>query len=961
MLNLFEKLFGENNETKVKNIQPLVEKINSYDDEYSKLSDEELKAKTPYFKNIIENKIKNIEFKILVPDEAQKMPGVFRNTLIKGIHEALSDILPEAFAAVREASKRTLGMRHFDVQLLGGIALHQGKISEMKTGEGKTLVATCPVYLNALAGRGVHVITVNDYLAKRDAEWMGKIYKFLGLEVGVVYPHQKKAEKLKAYRADITYATNNEIGFDYLRDNMETSLAGCSQRDFFFGIVDEVDSILIDEARTPLIISGFPAEGQRDTYIAMSRVSQKLKKGKDKEDTNCDYWVDEKAKNIVLTDRGIKNAEDLLGVGDLWDIKGNLSHHLIQSVKAKELFKRDVDYVIKPNPENANKTEIVIVDEFTGRLMMGRRWSDGLHQAIEAKEGVPIQEETLTLASITFQNLFRLYPKLAGMTGTAYTEKEEFRKIYNLDVLPIPTNKSNIRKDINDQVFRTEKYKYYAVVEDIVKTHLTGQPVLVGTTSIEKSELISNMLSKPQSMTKVMQDNASRVIKLLRDRNAESGDVNKLLKLLDRPGNLKLADLDPVLESLGKVYKDSDFEFAFERLQKSVMITEAIRNQIPHQVLNAKNHEKEAFIVAQAGRLGAVTIATNMAGRGTDILLGGNPEFLAKDEISKLKLDPNSNEYASRWKEVYEKFKKQCDDEREKVVNLGGLHIVGTERHESRRIDNQLRGRAARQGDPGSSSFYLSLEDNLMRIFGGDKISGIMTMLKAEEDLPIEAQMVTAAVENSQKKVEAHNFDIRKHVLQYDDVINTQRDVIYRERRKILEGSEISDGIKDMLNTHIENVIYSHINPESPQEVWQEEGLPNLYKSLVADIPFVADLIKEEELSQMGFEEIKSSLIDAGNKAYEMKEEEFGLQNMKEVERHIMLHVIDSKWVEHLHSMDALREGIHLRGYGQKDPLVEYKREAFDMFENLLLDIKRDTVLLLMHAHQEEKAAASRS
>lgn len=953
MIKLFEKIFGENNDSKISKLQPLVERINSFDQDFSKLTDDDLKAKTSYFKNKIENGLKGIELKSLVPDETPKMPGIVRNTIDKATHEILEEILPEAFATVREASKRTLGMRHYDVQLIGGMVLHQGKIAEMKTGEGKTLVATLPVYLNALTSRGVHVVTVNDYLAKRDAEWMGKIYNYLGMDVGVVIPHQKKAEKFKAYKADITYGTNNEFGFDYLRDNMENSLKSCAQRNYFFAIVDEVDSILIDEARTPLIISGIPTEGQKEIYIAMSNLSGRLHKGKDKDDTNCDYWVDEKARNVILTDSGIKNAEKILGIDDLWDIRGNLAHHLLQALKSKELFKRDIDYVIKPNPENNNKPEIVIVDEFTGRLMMGRRWSDGLHQAIEAKEGVQIQEETLTLASITFQNLFRLYPKLAGMTGTALTEKEEFRKIYNLDVLSIPTNKNNIRHDINDQVYRTEKYKHYSVIEEIITTHITGRPILVGTTSIEKSELISEFLTKPQIMIKVMQEKAKRVTKILSDRKINDENTNSLLKLLDRPGNIKSEEVDPILDNIQKTHKDSEMEFAIERLKTSITVVEGIRNKIPHHVLNAKNHEKEAFIIAQAGRLGAITIATNMAGRGTDILLGGNAEYLAKEEIKKYKLEENSPEYKEKWDKIYSECKKICDEEHEKVVELGGLHIIGTERHESRRIDNQLRGRAARQGDPGSTKFFLSLEDNLMRIFGGEKISNIMTMLKAEEDLPIEAKMVTTAVEGSQKKVEAHNFDIRKHVLQYDDVINTQREVIYRERRKILEGEDLSDTIREMVSIHIENVIYSHINPATPQESWIDEGLPNLLKSLEADIPYFTGKFTPENLSSVDFEGLKNTLFEAGQKAYEERCNMLGEKNIKEVERQIMLHVIDNKWIEHLHNMDALREGIHLRGYGQKDPLMEYKSEAFDMFENLLMDIKRETVLLLMHAHTE--------
>ncbi len=950
MLGFIEKLFGENSEAKVKSILPLVEKINSLEDELKKLSDEELKAKTPYFKNLISNKLKNVEYKLLIPEDVPKIPGMVRNTIDRATYEILDEILPEAFAVVREVSRRILNMRHFDVQLIGGSVLHQGKISEMKTGEGKTLVATLPVYLNALTGRGVHVVTVNDYLARRDSEWMGKIYRYLGLDVGLVIPNQKKADKFQAYKADITYGTNNEFGFDYLRDNMESALNKCVQREYFFAIVDEVDSILIDEARTPLIISGMPAEGQREVYVVMSKVANRLKRGKDKDDQNCDYWVDEKARNVILADKGIHSAEEILNVDDLWDIKGNLAHHLLQALKAKELFKKDIDYVIKPNPENGNKPEVVIVDEFTGRLMMGRRWSDGLHQAVEAKENVSIQEETLTLATITFQNLFRLYPKLAGMTGTAMTEKDEFRKIYNLDVVPIPTNKKNIRVDLDDLVYRTEKYKFYSVVEEIVETYLKGQPVLVGTISIEKSELISEMLSKPQVMTKLMQDKARRFLNALKERKVQSELFEKFNKLLDRPGNLKHQDLKPLFEEIKNGSLDTEFEFALERFEKSVIVVEAIRNKVPHNVLNAKNHEKEAFIVAQAGRLGSITIATNMAGRGTDILLGGNPDFLAKEEMIKYKLSEGTPEYKQRWDEVFEKCKNDCDTQHDKVVELGGLHIIGTERHESRRIDNQLRGRCARQGDPGSTKFFLSLEDNLMRIFGGEKISGLMSFLKAEEDLPIEAKMVTGSVENAQKRVEAHNFDLRKHVLQYDDVMNTQREVIYRERKKILEGRDISDSIMDILKTHVENILLTHINPETPQESWAEEALPGLYKVLIADIPQFNEIIKAEDLNNKSFDELSEYLLESAQKVYEIKAKELGSENIKDIERQIMLHVIDSKWVEHLHNMDALRDGIHLRGYGQKDPLMEYKKEAFDMFEQLLLDIKKDTVILLLHA-----------
>ena len=538
------------------------------------------------------------------------------------------------------------------------------------------------------------------------------------------------------------------------------------------------------------------------------------------------------------------------------------------------------------------------------------------------------------------------------MTGTAFTEKDEFRKIYNLDVVSIPTNKKNIRTDINDQVYRTEKYKYYSVIEEIVEAHLTGRPVLVGTISIEKSELISDLLSKPQNMTKVMQEKANRVTKLLKERKIENEQTEKLLKLLDKPGNLRANDIKPIISDLAK-HHDSELEFALERFESSVIVLETIRDKIPHNVLNAKNHEKEAYIVAQAGRLSAITIATNMAGRGTDIILGGNPEYLAKEAMLKYKLDENSIEYKEKMKELVENFKNECDLEHNKVVELGGLHIIGTERHESRRIDNQLRGRAARQGDPGSTKFFLSLEDNLMRIFGGEKISNVMTFLKAEEDLPIEAKMVTSAVENAQKRVEAHNFDIRKHVLQYDDVMNTQREVIYRERRKILEGREISDSIIEILNLYFENIIYTHINPDTPVESWVDEAIPNLHKAITIDIPPVATITHLEDLQNRSFGELKEFFNELSQKAYDIRKEELGSENIQEIERQIMLHVIDNKWVEHLHNMDALREGIHLRGYGQKDPLMEYKKEAFDMFEQLLLDIKREAVILLMHAQVE--------
>jgi preprotein translocase subunit SecA len=745
-------------------------------------------------------------------------------------------------------------MRHFDVQLIGGAVLHEGKIAEMKTGEGKTLVATLPVYLNALAGKGVHVVTVNDYLAKRDSQWMGTIYKFLGLSVGLIQHDLNDEERQIAYHSDVTYGTNNEFGFDYLRDNMKFDPKQFVQRELNYGIVDEVDSILIDEARTPLIISG-PTEESTDKYYRIDRIIPSLKAG-------VDYTIEEKTKTVALTEDGNPKVERLLGVDNLYDLSNmDLVHHVIQALKAHAIFKRDVDYVVKDG-------EVIIVDEFTGRLMPGRRWSDGLHQAVEAKEGVKIANENQTLASITFQNYFRLYKKLAGMTGTADTEATEFAKIYNLEVMVIPPNKNMIRIDNADVVYRTEQEKFNAIVEEVVDCHQRGQPALVGTISIEKSERLSNLLKK---------------------------------------------------------------------------------RGIKHSVLNAKYHEKEAEIIAQAGRKEAVTIATNMAGRGTDILLGGNPEFLFRKVLAQ---QPDLPEEEQR--RTFDRTKTECEAEKKVVVSLGGLHIIGTERHEARRIDNQLRGRSGRQGDPGSSRFYLSLEDDLMRIFGSERISGLMQRLGMEEGVPIEHRMVTRAIEGAQKKVEAHNFDIRKQLIEYDDVMNKQREVIYDQRRHVLGGENIQEEILGIIEEIAEGTLKLYCNEEMYPEQWDIKGLKEAFNRQFGFHLSQAD----SELRELGIEALQEILIREAKEAYQKKEQEFGTPLLRHLEKMVMLQVIDTHWKDHLLSMDLLKEGIGLRGYGQKDPLIEYKREGFDMFSAMIEKIQTDAVerLFRIKAVREEPA-----
>ena len=858
MISLLLKLLGDPNERKVKSIMGIIDHINALEPQFEAMSDDELRAKTDEFKAILAKRPTSDNFK--------------QDRILE--KEALDKILPEAFATVREAGKRVLNMRHFDVQLIGGYFLHNGHIAEMRTGEGKTLVATLPAYLNALTGKGVHVITVNDYLAKRDSEWMGKIYKFLGLTVGVILSGGRNADdfedKRKAYQCDITYGTNNEFGFDYLRDNMAASPQMLVQRPFNYAIIDEVDSILIDEARTPLIISG-RLEKSAETYVLMSKIAPQLKK-------DVDYEVDEKNKNVILTEDGIDRAQELIGIKDLFDINTQYAHHLLQALKAKELFVRDTDYVVKDG-------EVIIVDEFTGRLMEGRRWSDGLHQAVEAKEGVPIQDETQTLASITFQNLFRLYPKLSGMTGTAMTEEAEFGKIYNLEVTAIPTNKPDIRINYPDVIYKTERQKYLSVVDDIIEQHKKGRPVLVGTISIEKSEYVSH---------------------LLKERN------------------------------------------------------------IPHHVLNAKHHEREAYIIAQAGRVGAVTIATNMAGRGTDILLGGNAEYMAKEELDNQGVTPeNTPDYEAKKDAALAAARKITEEEHKKVVEAGGLHVIGTERHESRRIDNQLRGRAARQGDPGSTRFFLSLEDTLMRIFGGEKITALMNMLNVEESMAIESPLITRQIESAQKKVETMHFDARKSVLEYDDVMNIQREKFYAQRRKVLFGKDLSEDVYYMIEREIDRILKSYIAPEQHPEDYVYEDLQTMMKELHSVIPQLSGL-EVSDVQNLRFDAIYDKVKDFAIRAYREHETEvinfyndivsqydenyipqvaFSHDNViRNLERDILLRVVDNKWIDHLHNIDMLRDGIGLRAYGQKDPLIEYKREAYDLFNKMMYEIQADTV-----------------
>ncbi len=871
MLGMLRKMF-DTNDKEIKRYSAKVEEINELEPSMERLSDAELRGVT----------------------------ATLRNRLTNG--ESLDEILPEAFAAVREAAKRTIGLRHYDVQLIGGMVLHEGRIAEMKTGEGKTLAATLPVYLNALAGRGVHVVTVNDYLAKRDAEWMGSIYRYLGLTVGVIVHGLTFEERRQAYASDVTYGTNNEFGFDYLRDNMVAHRSQLVQRELHYAIVDEVDSILIDEARTPLIISG-RLEQPTDLYYKFAKIVPRLK-------AEEDYTVDEKARTVSITEEGVEKVEKMLGVDNLYDESNyEMTHYLNQALKAHTLFMRDRDYVVKDG-------EVIIVDEFTGRMMIGRRYSDGLHQAIEAKEGVKIEHESQTLASITFQNYFRMYEKLAGMTGTAKTEEPEFQKIYGMDVVVIPTNQPLAREDMPDLVYKTEAGKFNAVVEDIVEQHKRGRPVLVGTISIEKSERLSAMLKK---------------------------------------------------------------------------------RGVPHQVLNAKYHEKEAEIVAQAGRLGSVTIATNMAGRGTDIVLGGNPEFLARERLRKdgfsadvitaatnlyalakeqgangthsgngadgsglgaeliAGLDPEQVEKArAAYGRYLEEFVEATKAEREKVKELGGLYILGTERHESRRIDNQLRGRSGRQGDPGASRFYVSLEDDLMRLFGSQRIAGLMDRLGWSDDQPIEHNQLTRQIENAQRKVEAQHFEIRKQVLEFDDVMNKQRQVVYDMRRSILAGEELEGRVLASFERMVDEAVDKYCDEKTYPEEWDLQGLVDRIEELASG----EVKIETGELEGLGREEVKRLILDRASEAYRRREEEIGKETLRELERSVLLHFIDQKWMEHLRGMDDLREGIGLRAYAQKNPLLEYQFEAYQMFQGLMADIDEDVVRYIFRIKVAKDAAA---
>ncbi len=808
ILNLIKKIVGTKNERELKRIQPIVESTASFEEEMKGLTDDGLQAKTAYFKE----------------------------RLAQG--EELDALLPEAFATVREAARRTLGMRHFDAQIIGGVILHEGTIAEMSTGEGKTLVATLPVYLNSLTGLGVHVVTVNDYLAKRDSEWMGPVYRFLGLSVGTIVNDLDNEERKKAYASDVTYGTNNEFGFDYLRDNMHYSLEDCVQREYNYAIVDEVDSILVDEARTPLIISG-PAEESTDKYYKINKLIFQLKR-------DTDFIVDEKARSAYLTEEGVARMEKLLSIENLYDPNYvDVLHHINQALKAHHLFANDVDYIVKDG-------QVIIVDEFTGRLMAGRRYSEGLHQALEAKENVKIERENQTLATVTFQNYFRMYKKLAGMTGTADTEAVEFKKIYNLDVNVIPTNRPLIRANYPDVVYRTEKEKFKAAVNEIVELYAAGRPVLVGTLSIDKSERVSEMLK---------------------------------------------------------------------------------RRGVPHHILNAKNHEREAEVVAQAGRSKAITISTNMAGRGTDILLGGNPEFLA---LSMCKGQKGSEEYHAALIDA----RKICEKDKELVIKLGGLHILGTERHESRRIDNQLRGRAGRQGDPGSSRFYVSLEDEIMRIHGSDRIAPMLEKLGMTEDMSIEHPFISKAIENAQTKVEGHNFEIRKYLLEYDNVMNKQRETIYGMRRETMKDGDAKERVLDMIDETCEDIVFEFAPEKVYPEEWDLPSLKNkLYETFFIHFDFSGLNIKE-----MTREGLLDTVLQKVKNFYENKEKEFGEGELRSIERFIVLNSIDNFWKEHLLALDHLKEGIGLRGYAQKDPLREYQRESFDLFLDMLDRVKYDTI-----------------
>ena len=956
-----EKLLGTQNARELKRLWPVVEKINRLEPELKRLSDAQLRAKTDEFRARLQQALANTQliqphtaqWYVLNHDERQQLKRERR-----GVQQrALDALLPEVFAVVREAARRTVNMRHFDTQLVGGLALHEGRIAEMATGEGKTLVATLPAYLNALMGRGVHIVTVNDYLARRDARWMGPIYHALGLSVGVIQgvdPAERRpgeeslsflydpafaqtserflqlqpVQRRQAYAADITYGQNNEFGFDYLRDNMRFRLDDQVQGEFHYAIVDEVDSILVDEARTPLIISG-PAEESTELYYRIDKIVQHLTK-----DTH--YEVDEKQHSVALNEEGIKRCEELLSVTNLYDeLNMRLIHHVNQALRAHELFKLDVDYMVKDN-------EILIVDEFTGRLMPGRRWSDGLHQAIEAKEGVRIREENQTLASVTFQNYFRMYEKLAGMTGTAMTEAQEFQEIYTLNVVTIPTNRQLIRANHPDVVYKTEPEKFLAAVEEIAELYRAGRPVLVGTISIEKSERLSKMLREPAPFLTRLATTCQWASEELKKESLPEELKSRLAQLFTRPSTLKEEDIASVLDQLKAQALKSVLVYRLESALRLVQTLGSIKAGIPHNVLNAKYHEHEARIVAQAGRLNAVTIATNMAGRGTDILLGGNAQFLAEDAIREQEAG-EQRLTEDQKRALMEQFRQQADTEHRRVVELGGLHMLGTERHEARRIDNQLRGRCGRQGDPGSSRFYLSLADDLMRIFGSDRIAKLMEFkwFQWEEGTPIEHPWISRSIETAQRRVEGQNFESRKHLLEYDNVMNRQREVIYEQRRRILEGVELQAVVEDMIEAVADELVAASTPKEIAPQEWDLKGMAEAFAKQfgLAQAPAFSSTDREPL-----YEEVSRALQET----YRQKVASVGEAIMRQLEHSVLLAVMDAKWKDHLYMMDALREGIHLRAYGQRDPLVEYQHEAYAMFEAMVASMKADSLSMLL-------------
>ncbi len=959
--SMLQRLLGTHHARTVKRVWPLVEQVNRLEPDIQRLSDEALRAKTEEFRARLRQALAGAP---LVPSGTPEWYAMeheerlARRKQRRALQDrALQTMLPEAFAVVREAARRTVGMRHFDMQLVGGVVLHEGRIAEMATGEGKTLVATLPAYLNALAWRGVHIVTVNDYLARRDARWMGPIYHALGLSIGVIQgvdPAERRPgeESLSfvyepaftqaserflqlrpvgrrdAYAADITYGQNNEFGFDYLRDNMRFRLEDLVQREFHYAIVDEVDSILVDEARTPLIISG-PAEESTDLYDQLDKVVARLAAVEH-------YEIDEKQKAVTLTEGGIQRCEELLGVANLYDeINMRMLHHVHQALRAHHLFRRDVDYMVKDD-------EILIVDEFTGRLMPGRRWSDGLHQAIEAKESVRIREENQTLASVTFQNYFRMYEKLAGMTGTATTEAQEFRQIYELDVVSVPTNRPLLRSNPPDTVYKTEEEKFLAAVEEIVERHRRGQPVLVGTISIEKSERLSRMLKEPAIILTRLNLVCQWAAQELARETVSPELQASLTHLFNRPGLINRVHAEDTLTQAQAQIPKSILVYRLETLLRLAQTLESVKAGVPHNVLNAKYHEHEARIVAQAGRLGAVTIATNMAGRGTDILLGGNPQFLAEDAI-RAKETPEQPLPDEDKRALLERAQRQAAEEHEQVVAAGGLHVLGTERHEARRIDNQLRGRSGRQGDPGSSRFYLSLEDDLMRIFGSDRIAKLMDFkwFQWEEGLPIEHPWITRSIETAQRRVEAQNFESRKHLLEYDNVMNRQREVIYEQRRRLLEGVELKPLVEEIIEDVADDLRQTVAPQETRPDAWDLDALRALLGRQFGLEP-------PAEWKAMTPPELQEQIAEVLRTAYHQKEQVLGAPTMRQLERSVLLAVMDSKWKDHLYMMDALREGIGLRAYGQRDPLVEYQHEAYAMFRQMVAVIKVDSVAMLL-------------